>query len=157
MFPWASNNSFAYSWAKRDESHVTFPWCFLIKFWVHPEQFCRWRANWTNYKNNKRCHSKPTDVAAADWWNPPRMIFHVMTFSRLSFYYVTNSRSKKKSRWSANFVRLNVFSKEKKKGFANFDFDSTILNANFLYVRLVFLFPMPPRGERYWGVNRPPP
>ena len=26
--------------------------------------------------------------------------------------------------------------KRKEKGFANFDFDSTILNANFLYVRL---------------------
>ena len=37
---------------------------------------------------------------------------------------------------SAKFVRLNIFSKEKEKGFANFDFDSTILSANFFYVRL---------------------
>ena len=50
-----------------------------------------------------------------------------------------------------------MYFQKKKKGFANFDFDSTILNANFLYVRLVFLFPMPPRGEKYWGVNLTPP
>ena len=35
-----------------------------------------------------------------------------------------------------NFVRLDIFSKGKEKGVVNFDFDSTILNANFLYVRL---------------------
>ena len=39
-------------------------------------------------------------------------------------------------KYTANFVFLNIFSKEKEKGFASVDFDSTILNANFLYVRL---------------------
>ena len=33
-------------------------------------------------------------------------------------------------------VDLNYIFKRKEKGFANFDFDSTILNASFLYVRL---------------------
>ena len=59
-----------------------------------------------------------------------------------------------------NFVRLDIFSKGKEKGVVNFDFDSTILNASFLSVRLDkdnVLFPIPPRGERYKGVNLPPP
>ena len=90
----------------------------------------------------------------------PRMIFHVMTFSRLSFYYVTNSRPHKNTLWSANFVRLNIFSKEKKK-------DLPILILILLFwmrisctcalIKIMFLFPIPPRGERYRGVNLPPP
>ena len=59
-----------------------------------------------------------------------------MTFSRLSFYYVTNSRPQKNTLWSAKFVKAEYIFKRKEKWFANFDFDSTILNANFLYVRL---------------------
>ena len=62
------------------------------------------------------------------------MIFHVMTFSRLSFYYVTNSRPQK-IRCDLRIIFQHIF-KRKEKEFANFDFDSTILNANFLYVRL---------------------
>ena len=34
------------------------------------------------------------------------------------------------------FCKAEYIFKRKEKGFANFDFDSTILNANFLYVRL---------------------
>ena len=62
------------------------------------------------------------------------MIFHVMTFSRLSFYYVTNSRPQK-IHCDLRILQVYIF-KRKEKGFANFDFDSTILNTNFLYVRL---------------------
>ena len=64
------------------------------------------------------------------------MIFLVMTFSRLSFYYVTNSRLQKKYTVICEFCKAEYIFKRKEKGFANFDFDSTILNANFLYVRL---------------------
>ena len=64
------------------------------------------------------------------------MIFHVMTFSRLSFYYVTNSRPQKKYTVICEFCKAEYIFKRKEKGFANFDFDSIILNANFLYVRL---------------------
>ena len=34
------------------------------------------------------------------------------------------------------FCKAEYIFKRKEKGFANFDFDFTILNANFLYVRL---------------------
>ena len=34
------------------------------------------------------------------------------------------------------FCKTEYIFKRKEKGFANFDFDSTILNANFLYVHL---------------------
>ena len=34
------------------------------------------------------------------------------------------------------FCKAEYIFKRKEKGFANFDFDSTILNTNFLYVRL---------------------
>ena len=34
------------------------------------------------------------------------------------------------------FCKAKYIFKRKEKGFANFDFDSTILNANLLYVRL---------------------
>ena len=34
------------------------------------------------------------------------------------------------------FCKAEYIFKRKEKGFAKFDFDSTILNANFLYVRL---------------------
>ena len=82
------------------------------------------------------------------------MIFHVMTFSRLSFYYVTNFRPQKNTLRSANFVRVNIFSNEK-KGVAYFDFDSSILNGNFLYVRLdkdnVSLSNPAERGEVHGG------
>ena len=53
-----------------------------------------------------------------------------------------------------NFVRLDIFSKGKEKGVVNFDFDSTILNANFLYVPLdkdVSLSNPAERGEVQWG------
>ena len=53
----------------------------------------------------------------------------------------------------------NIF-KRKEKGFAYFDFDFVIFNANFLYVRLdknnVSLFNLAERGE-VQGVNLPPP
>ena len=62
------------------------------------------------------------------------MICHVVAFSRLSFYYVKNSRPQKNTLWSASFVRQNVLKREE-KGFAYFDFDSIILHASFLYVR----------------------
>ena len=59
-----------------------------------------------------------------------------MTFSRLSFYYVTNSRPQKNTTVIFEFCKAKYIFKRKEKGFANFDFDSTILNTNFLYVRL---------------------
>ena len=59
-----------------------------------------------------------------------------MSFSRLSFYYVTNSRPQKKYPVIYEFCKAGYIFKRKEKGFANFDFDSIILNANFLYVSL---------------------
>ena len=53
------------------------------------------------------------------------------------------------------FCKAEYIFKRKKKGFANFDFDSTILNANFLYVPLDKdnVSPSNPakRGEVQWG------
>ena len=46
--------------------------------------------------------------------------------NKKSFYYP----------WICQFCKAEYIFKRKEKGFANFDFDSTILNANFLYVRL---------------------
>ena len=83
-----------------------------------------------------------------------------MIFSRLSFYYVTNSRPQKKYTVICEFCKAEYIFKRKEKGFANFGFDSTILNANFLYVRLdkdnVSLSNPAERGE-VQGVNLPPP
>ena len=83
-----------------------------------------------------------------------------MIFSRLSFYYVTNSRPQKKYTVICEFCKAEYLFKRKEKGFANFGFDSTILNANFLYVRLdkdnVSLSNPAERGE-VQGVNLPPP
>ena len=57
------------------------------------------------------------------------------------------------------FFKAEYIFKRKEKAFANFDFDSTILNANFLYVRLdkdnVSLSNPAERGE-VQGVNFPP-
>ena len=58
------------------------------------------------------------------------------------------------------FCKAEYIFKRKEKGFADFDFDSIILNANFLYVRLDkdnVSLSISPRGERYRGVNLPPP
>ena len=89
----------------------------------------------------------------------PRMIFHVMTFSRLCLL-PNEFPPAKNTLWSANFVRLNIFSKEKKK-------DLLILSLIPLFwmrisctcalIKVMFLFPIPLRGERYRGVNLPPP
>ena len=52
------------------------------------------------------------------------------------------------------FCKAEYIFKRKEKGFANFDFDSTILNANFLYVPLdkdVSLSNPAERGEVQWG------
>ena len=58
-----------------------------------------------------------------------------MTFSRFSFFfYVINIPARKKIH--SEFCISEYIFKRKEKGFASVDFDSTILNANFLYVRL---------------------
>ena len=52
------------------------------------------------------------------------------------------------------FCKAEYIFKRKERGFANFDFDSTILNANFLYVPLdkdVSLSNPAERGEVQWG------
>ena len=63
------------------------------------------------------------------------------------------------------FCKADYIFKRKEKGVANFDFDSTILNANFFYVRLdkdnVSLSNPAESGEVLMGgggeVNLPPP
>ena len=50
------------------------------------------------------------------------------------FYYVTNSRPQKKYTVICEFCKSENIFKRKERGFANFHFDSTILNANILYV-----------------------
>ena len=58
------------------------------------------------------------------------------------------------------FCKAEYIFKRKEKGFANFDFDSTILNANFLFMRLekdnVSLSNSAKWGEGGGGVNLPP-
>jgi len=57
------------------------------------------------------------------------------------------------------FCKVEYIFKRKEKGVANFDFDSTILNANFLYVRLdkdnVSLSNPAERGEVLVGGKSP--
>ena len=58
------------------------------------------------------------------------------------------------------FCKAERIFKRKEKGFPNFDFDSTIVNANFLYVRLdkenVSLSNPAERGEVQEGKSPPP-
>ena len=68
-------------------------------------------------------------MAAADWLNVLRIIFHVMTFSRLCFI-----REQFPTHQKVHFVRLNIFLKEKKKDLLILI--PPFLNANLLYVRL---------------------
>ena len=67
------------------------------------------------------------------------------------FYYVTNFRPQEKYIVICEFCKSENIFKRKEKGFAYFDFDSIILNANFLYVRLdkdnVSLSNLAERGE----------
>ena len=61
--------------------------------------------------------------------------FHVMAFSRPCFFR-NNFPPTKKYTVICEIFKGEYFFKRKEKGFANFDFDSTILKANILYVRL---------------------
>ena len=105
-------------------------------------------------------------MAAADWLNLPRMIFHVMTFSRLCFItYQISAPPPPQKKWTVicEFCKSENVFKRKEKGFAYFEFDSVIFNGNFLYVRLdkdnVSLSNLAEGGGGGWyrGVNLPPP
>ena len=71
------------------------------------------------------------------------------------FVLLRNKPPAKKYTEICEFCKAEYIFKRKEKGVANFDFDSTILNANFLYVRLdkdnVSLSNLAERGEVQGG------